>query len=272
MGSSICSKLRKWRKNLSKKRAVQEENAALIVSEETVNDGKPAAEKLREIIRQEDDEMKVVPYTTVNLEELITDLEKQLQELWCNKPERVKLFLDLGHAYYKLCKFKTAKYYYEQYFNLVKRQRSLPSLQRAYCNLGCVYRRLGDFDKAAEFLESGLAIAEELQDLGCQGRLYNNLGNVSEMQKDFESAIYYHSKRRKMAEVLKDGDSEAKASASIANAYHCMGNLRKSIAYYERVILWLKRKLGKTKRAGDNSLHDTQRQCLFNRFFSSDVI
>ncbi|KAM7444688.1 hypothetical protein ABFA07_006781 [Porites harrisoni] len=63
------------------------------------------------------------------------------------------------------------------------------------------------------------------------------------MQKDFESAIYYHSKRRKMAEVLKDGDREAKASASIANAYHCMGNLRKSIAYYERVILWLRRKL-----------------------------
>jgi hypothetical protein len=28
-----------------------------------------------------------------------------------------------------------------------------------------------------------------------------------------------------------------------------MGNLRKSIAYYERVILWLKRKLGEWKHA-----------------------
>lgn len=245
MGSSICSKLRKWRKNLSKKRTGEEEKAALNASEHRVNDEEPAKEKLRELIRQEDDEMKVVPYTAVDLEELIADLENQLQKLWCNKPEREKLFLDLGLAHYKLCKFETAKDYYEQYFNLVKRHRSLPRLQRAYCNLGCVYRKLGDFNKAAEFLESGLAIAEELQDSRCQGRLYNNLGNICEMQKDFEGAIYYHSKRRKMAEVLKDGDSEAKASASIANAYHCMGNLRKSIAYYERVVLWLKRKLGK---------------------------
>ena len=262
MGSSICSKFRKWRKNLgSKKGKDQEENTILKVNAETTKDEKPATNKLREIIRQEDDELKVVPYTTLELEELIVDLEKQLQELWCNKPEREKLFLDLGHAYYKLCKFETAKYYYEQYFNLVKRKGSLIHLQRAYCNLGCVYRRLGNFDKAAEFLESGLAVAEELQDLRAQGRLYNNLGNVCEMQKDFESAIYYHSKRRKMAEVLKDGDREAKASASIANAYHCMGNLRKSIAYYERVILWLRRKLGKEKKKSSRveDCHDSQK-------------
>ena len=245
MGSSICSKFRKWRKNLSKKRAVDEENAALKNSKESVDGEKPATAKLRELICQEDDEGRVVPYTAEDLEDLIADLEKQLQKLWCNKPEREKLFLDLGHAYYKLCKFQSAKDYYQQYFNLVKRRRSLPRLQRAYCNLGCVYRRLGEFDRAAEFLENGLAIAEDLQDLRCQGRLYNNLGNICEMQKDFEGAIYYHSKRRKMAEVLKDGDSEAKASASIANAHHCMGNLRKSIAYYERVVLWLRRKLGK---------------------------
>lgn len=143
-----------------------------------------------------------------------------------------------------MCKFQIAKDYYEQYFNLVKRHRSLPRLQRAYCNLGCVYRWLGEYDKAAEFLESGLVIAEDLQDSRCQGRLYNNLGKICEMQKGFQGAIYYHSKRRKMAEVLKDGDSEAKACASIVNANHYMGNLRKSIAYYERVILWLKRKLG----------------------------
>lgn len=246
MGSSICSKFRKWRKNLSKKRNVQEEKAVINAIEENRNDEEPTKDKLREIVRHEDDEMRVIPYTKTDLEELIAELEKELQSLWCNKPEREKLFLDLGHAHYKLCKFDMARYYYEQYFNVVKGKRSLPRLQRAYCNLGCVYRRLGDFVKAAEFLERGLAIAEELQDLRCQGRLYNNLGNICEMQKDFESAIYYHSKRRKIAEFLKDGDGEAKASASIANAHHCMGNLRKSIAYYERVVLWLKRKIGKT--------------------------
>lgn len=48
-----------------------------------------------------------------------------------------------------------------------------------------------------------------------------------------------------MVEVLKDGDSEVKVCVSIVNVYYCMGNLRKSIVYYERVILWLKRKLGR---------------------------
>ena len=230
---------------MSKKRNIAEETASLKVNEEGVSKDDFATEKLRKIIREEDDDMKVALYTNGDLEELIADLEEQLQKLRFNKPEREKLCLELGHAYFKLCKFQRAKDYYEQYFNLVKRHRSLPRLQRAYCNLGCVYRRLGEYDKAAEFLENGLAIAEELQDPRGQGRLYNNLGNICEMQKDFQGAIYYHSKRRKMAEVLKDGDSEAKACASIANAHHCMGNLRKSIAYYERAILWLKRKLGR---------------------------
>lgn len=246
MGSSICSRLRKWRKSFSKKRGIDQQTAPLKVNGEGVVEKEFATERLRKIIREEEDEdVKVVPYTKGDLEELIVDLEEQLQRLRCNKPEREKLCLDLGCAYYKLCKFQTAKEYYEEYFKLVKRNRSLPRLQRAYCNLGCVYRRLGEYDKAAEYLESGLVIAEDLQDSRCQGRIYNNLGNISEMQKDFEGAIYYHSKRRKIAEALKDGDSEAKASACIANAHHCMGNLRKSIAYYERVILWLKRKLGK---------------------------
>lgn len=246
MGTSICSRLRKWRKGFSKKKAVEEETTALKVNDEGVNGDEFPTETLREVIREEDEEdMKVASYTTGDLEELIVDLEKQLKKLRCDKPEKEKLLMDLGHAYYKLCKFQTSKDYYEQYFNLVKRHRSLPRLQRAYCNLGCVYRRLGEYDKAAEYLESGLAIAEDLKDAKCQGRLYNNLGNICEMQKDFEGAIYYHSKRRKIAEDLKDGDCEAKASASIANAHHCMGNLRKSIAYYERVVLWLKRKLGK---------------------------
>ena len=66
----------------------------MTVNAETTTDEKLAPNKLREIIRQEDDELKVVPYTTAELEELVVDLEKQLQELWCNKPEREKLFLD----------------------------------------------------------------------------------------------------------------------------------------------------------------------------------
>lgn len=249
MGSDLCSKFRKWRKTRSRQEKLKEDNTPFCVTEENQEDGVAEKERLRRTICDEDDdEMKAVSYTKQDMENLIAEMEKELQTHRSNKSEREKLLLDLGHAYYKLCKFEKARHYYEQNFNLVKRMRSLPRLQRAYCNLGCVYRRLGDFDKAAQFLESGLAIAEGTQDLRCQGRFYNNLGNVCEIQRDFESAIYYHSKRRKIAEILKDGDSEAKASATIANAYHCMGNLRRSITYYESVVIWLRRKLAYQER------------------------
>jgi len=62
MGSSICSKFRKWRKNLGSKKGKDERgNIILNVDEETTKDEKPATNKLREVIRQEDDEIKVVP-------------------------------------------------------------------------------------------------------------------------------------------------------------------------------------------------------------------
>ena len=216
------------------------------VNEIVVDGEESAKEQLNEILQGEDvEEIKVASYTKEDLGELIEDLKEQLAKHRCNKPEKEKLLLELGHAHYKLCKFPAAKDYYAQYFSLVKRQRSLPRLQRAYCNLGCVYKRLGDIEKAVEYFESGLAISEELHDKSCQARMYNNLGNICEMQQDFEGAIYYQLERRKISESLKDGNSVSKADASIANAYHCLGNLRASIAYYERVVLWLRRKLGK---------------------------
>ena len=248
MGSSLCAKFRNWRKLRSKERKIKEDAMPFNVNEENEEEVAVEKGKFRRIIchEEEDDEMKPVFYAKQELENLIVELKKELKANRCNKRKREKLLLELGHAYYKYCKFEKARHHYEQHFNLVrKRIHSRSSLQRAYCNLGCVYRRLGDFDKAASFLETGLAMAEEAQDLRSQGRFYNNLGNICEMQRDFEGAIFYHCKRRKIAEILKDGDSEAKASASIANAYHCIGNLRRSITYYESVVLWLRRKLGK---------------------------
>ena len=246
MGSSLCSRLRKWRKHFSAKKT--DDRETLNVNGDVVDREESSKEKLREILKEEDvEEIRVASQTKEDLRELIEDLKQQLAKHRCNKPEKEKLLLELGHAHYKLCKFPSAKDYYEQYFSLVKRQRSLIHLQRAYCNLGCVHRRLGDFVKATEYFEKGLAIAEELQNKSCQARMYNNLGNISEMQQDFEGAIYYQSQRRKIAESLKDGNSVSKANASIANAYHCLGNLRASIAYYERVVLWLRRKLGKRR-------------------------
>ena len=188
-----------------------------------------------------------------DIEELIAHLKRGLKRfpLFWSARERTRqaeLLSSLGHAHYKLCQFNAARKYYEKYLKCVTKVGSPAHLQRAHCNLGCVYRRLGDFDKAIQFLEKGLEMARELNDLRSQGRLLNNLGNIYESKGDFRTALEYHLQRKRVAGKLRDGDSQAKADASMANAYHCLGDIRRSIAFYERVILWMRRKSGKKSK------------------------
>ena len=222
--------------------------------EDITKDESTDLKRARNLLEEENDEAPSSAHSAqqrdADIEELIVLMKKRLKKwpfCWSEREQKrqADLLCDLGHAYYKLCKFNIARNYYEKYYESVKKLESSHFLQRAYCNLGCVYRRLGDFDKATEFLEKGLEISEELKDQRSQGRLLNNLGNIYEMKMDFETALHYHLRRRRLARRIKDGDVEAKAHASLANAYHCLGDIRRSIAFYEKVIIWLKRKLGK---------------------------
>jgi tetratricopeptide (TPR) repeat protein len=201
----------------------------------------------KELLKNEENQE---PTTFEDIESLIVNLGEQLKKISCARTadkiaEKGEIINNLGAAHYKLCAFQMSKKYYEMYFKVIGKNGSPVLLQRAHCNLGCVYRRLGDFDRAEEHFQTVFEISETLQDIKYKGRILNNLGNICEMRKDFEGAIYYHAKRRQIAEALGDWESEAKACASLGNAYQIVGNLRASVVFYERVVIWLKRKYSK---------------------------
>ncbi|KAK3709025.1 hypothetical protein QZH41_004297 [Actinostola sp. cb2023] len=268
MGSKLCSKFRKFKKKVFSKKEkydrleepepkedlppadnqVDGVPVDVVKNEETVVLKQEQSSELRDketIIKTE--QIQEPSVTHEDIESWIVILEEQLENISsiCSgrkTEERQDIYNSLGAAYYRTCDFQMSKKYYEMYFKTIPKRGSLELLQRAHCNLGCVYRRLGEFEQAEQHFRNGLEISEELQDMKSKGRLLNNLGNIFEMKKDFERAIYYHAQRRKVAETLGDWEGEAKACASLGNAYHIIGNLRASIVFYERVVIWLKRK------------------------------
>lgn len=262
MGSKLCSRFRKFKRKVLGKKPEKydrlEEPAKeelppdkIVVVPVDVRTEKPVDKQHEESNEREKKEDIVDAENTQDatanddIENYIFTLEEELKISGKKQEEKEELYSNLGAAYYRICDFTMSKKYYEMYYKIIKKSGSSELLQRARCNLGCVYRRLGEFEQAEEHFKAGLEISEEIQDKKSKGRLLNNLGNICEMKKDFEGAIYYHAQRRKVAETLGDWESEAKACASLGNAYHIVGNLRASIVFYERVVIWLKRKYRK---------------------------
>ncbi|XP_048581019.1 G-protein-signaling modulator 1 isoform X2 [Nematostella vectensis] len=263
MGSRICSKFRKFKRKIFKKSEkydrleeplekegtdggeIEAEAEVEPHTEEEANYNEARSENC-EKNNNNDSSTPDAKSQQADIKEWIVSLEKQLKDATSicggESEEKSEILSNLGAAHYKICEFQLARKYYELHVKELKREQSPALLQRAYCNLGCVYRRLGDFDKAEDYFHKGIEIADEIADLKAKGRLLNNMGNIYEMKKDFEGAIYYHSQRRTIAEKLGDWDSEAKACASLGNAYHLLGNLRSSIVFYERLIVWLRQK------------------------------
>ena len=243
MSSSLCTRFRAFRRKLfqckSDKNPEPPSVESVIISKEQKKDWMEKANR----ILNDDNECSTQGYSTEDTEKLIVYLQEEITEAKSESEKANNLRL-LGNIYYKTCRFETAKLYFEKYYELVAKSDSLVLLQGAYCNLGCVHRRLGSFHKAMDCYELAYAASQQLNDLPSQGRLLNNMGNICEMRADFEGAIYYHNKRRQIAEALKNGDLESKACGSLGNAYHILGDLRNSIMYYQRIVMWLSRKLG----------------------------
>lgn len=270
MGSKLCSKFRKFKRKVFFKkekydRLEEADKPEDFPSEIQSSNYKPLTEsnrpnekksiKKEQSSRQEDKELikneeTNDPTAIEDIEMSIGNLMEQLKRVSSARTadkvaEKAEIINNLGAAYYKICDFQMSKKYYEMYLRTIGKNASPILLQRAHCNLGCVYRRLGEFNQAEEHFQAGLEISEQLQDMKSKGRLLNNMGNICEMRKDFDGAIYYHSQRRRVAETMGDWETEAKACASLGNSYQIIGNLRASIVFYERVVIWLKRKYSK---------------------------
>lgn len=74
------------------------------------------------------------------------------------------------------------------------------------------------------------------------------MSNIYEQNCDFESALESQLQRMELVDGLGDINAQIKCSASIASLYQLQGEIRESIAFYEKAVINLKMKNGKFKR------------------------
>ena len=185
---------------------------------------------------------------TVN--QTVKGLQEGLKLSLKNKKDRARIFksyIDLGAAYYRLFRYDQAETCHWKHLNMAKEKKYLneEQVKTALTNLGCVLKQRMEYDEALVLYKEALEIAERIDDMRAYARLLNNMGNAYESMFDFESAIGCFEKRAELATDLKDSDGQIKAYACLGSIYNLRGELRKSIMYYDKVIINVRMKLGR---------------------------
>eukprot|EP00794_Sanderia_malayensis_P008012 gene8011-8871_t len=177
----------------------------------------------------------------------LQDLLRQKLKVRKDRELIYKAYIDLGAAYYRLFKFDKAEACHWKHLNMAKEKKFLneEQVKTALTNLGCVFRQRMQFEEALMLYKEALEIAERIEDLRGYARLLNNMANIYENTFDLESAIECHMKRAEIAIDLKDTDGQIKAYACLGGIFHLQGELRKSILYYQKVIINIRMKLVK---------------------------
>ena len=184
--------------------------------------------------------------------ETVAKLQENLRQSLKNKKDRdqiYKCYIDLGAAYYRLFRYEEAETCCWKHLNMAREKRFLneEQVKTALTNLGCVLRQKMLYDEALRHYKEALEIAERIEDTRAYARILNNMGNIYQSTFDFDSAIECFEKRAELAADIKDSDGLIKAYGSLGGIYHLMGDLRKSILYYEKVIIHVRMKLGASR-------------------------
>lgn len=77
-----------------------------------------------------------------------------------------------------------------------------------------------------------------------QARIMNNIANVYEQNCDFESATECQLTRMDLVTDLADINAQIKCAGALAGLYQLQGEIRDSIAYYEKAVINLRMKIG----------------------------
>ncbi len=179
----------------------------------------------------------------------INEFQDALKQGLKNKKDReviYKAYIDLGAAYYRLFRYDKAEACHLKHLNMAKEKKFLneEQVKTALTNLGCVLRQKMEYEEALKVYKEALEIAENINDMRAYARILNNMANIYEQTLDYENAIECYSKRAEISADLKDTDGQIKAYACLGSIFHLQGDLRKSISYYEQVIINVRMKLG----------------------------
>ena len=169
-----------------------------------------------------------------------------------NKKERdqiYKCYIDLAAAYYRLFRYDEAETCCWKHLNMAREKKYLneEQVKTALTNLGSILKQKRLYEEALIHYKEALEIAERIEDTRAYARILNNMGNIYEITYDFDSAVECFEKRAEIATDLGDVEGQIKAYASLGSIYHLKGELRTSILYYEKVIINVRMKLGKSQ-------------------------
>lgn len=180
------------------------------------------------------------------------ELQERLKQSLKNRKDRdqiYKSYIDLGAAFYRLFRYDEAETCCWKHLNMAREKKFLneEQVKTALTNLGCILRQKMLYEEALVHYKEAAEIAERIEDTRAYARILNNMGNIYECMSDFDSAIECHEKRVEIAADLKDVDGQIKACASLGSLNYLKGELRRSILYYEKVVINIRMKLGMFK-------------------------
>ena len=185
--------------------------------------------------------------------EKFQEIQSNLKQSLKNKKERdhiYKCYIDLAAAYYRLFRYDAAETCCWRHLNMAREKKFLneEQVKTALTNLGAILKQKLLYEEALVYYKEALEIAERIEDKLAYARILNNMGNIYELLFDFDSAVECFEKRAEIAADLTDVDGQIKAYACLGSLYHLKGELRDSILYYEKVIINVRMKLGKTRK------------------------
>jgi tetratricopeptide (TPR) repeat protein len=94
-----------------------------------------------------------------------------------------ELLIDVGNEYMTMKKYRKAVDIFEK---IIKHEKGLTHLAKAYNGCGIAYAELGEYEKAIENFEEAIKLSRYLIDSGA--RTYHNLGKVYELMGNKEKA------------------------------------------------------------------------------------
>lgn len=150
----------------------------------------------------------------------------------------LKIYTDLGVAYYFKNDIPTSTAYYFEALNLSREFKSLKNsnqISTLLNNIGWNYLFVQDFEKAIEKIKMAIIhVPEHNQSL--LARTYNNLGVAYSKVDSFDKSIEYYEKAFAINVGLMDTIEQQYNLNNIGNIYFYKGDNDMAISYYQKAL------------------------------------
>lgn len=146
----------------------------------------------------------------------------------------VKVYTQLGTAFYSAARYDSALYYYNKSLAVHKEYKMDSTIAHQYINVGNVYLRLSEHATAISYYDTAAHVAEKANVPTQRAVAINNLASIyydkgaySEALENYMNGLTIHEQENNTVDIEK-------SLLNIANVYFRLGDLAASKEYLER--------------------------------------